>query len=78
MCFNGNRAHIAIATGLNLFEVKRDSTDVQALRARIQNETRFIRDIIDELLLNRWLFNPDQQNRMEEVKWTSQLQQQSL
>jgi len=55
MCFTGEHLHIAIDTESDFFEARRS---VVALKARVQNEIDYIKNIIDEFLLNERLFNP--------------------
>jgi len=59
MCFTGNRAHVAVDTKFDFFAYRRgDENNLAALEARLQGEIDYIKDIIDELLLNERLFNP--------------------
>lgn len=58
LCFSGNRAHIAIHTGKDLFEVKKGSEirDPVALKQRIHGELQYVTGILDELFRNENLF----------------------
>ena len=58
LCFREDQVHVAVDTGRDSFEVKRgaDIRDIPALRARIQGEIRYIMEIVDELLQNKYLF----------------------
>lgn len=58
MCFMGDRVHIAVDNGRDSFELKRggETRNIDALRARIRGEVKYITDIADELLRNTSLF----------------------
>jgi hypothetical protein len=58
LCFSGDRVHIAIHNGKDLFEVKRkkELKNTPALKARIQGELKYLTDILDELFQNDNLF----------------------
>ena len=59
MCFAGSRAHVAVDTKFDFFGYRRgDENNLPALEARLQGEIDYIKDIIDELLLNERMFNP--------------------
>jgi len=64
LCFTDANAHVAIATGNDSFEPCQNVTDIPALRRRIQDEIDFIKSVIDELLLNERLFNPEKERSM--------------
>jgi len=64
MCFKSGRAHIALDTGRDLFEVGGSGKDIPALRARIKSEVRYLTGILDELLQNTYLFG--EENRAQE------------
>jgi len=55
MCFTRDRVHVAIDTGCDFFEARKN---ISALKARVQSEIDYIKNIIDEFLLNERLFNP--------------------
>lgn len=58
LCFSGNYVHIALHTGRDLFEVKKESEikDPVALKGRLKGELRYVTGILDELLCNENLF----------------------
>lgn len=58
LCFSGNRAHIAVHTGKDSFEVKKGSElrDPAALKGRIQGELQYVTGILNELFCNENLF----------------------
>jgi hypothetical protein len=58
LCFKGSQVFIVIETGKDSLEPGREAKDVMQLRARIQDEMAYIKSIIDELLLNKHLFDP--------------------
>lgn len=57
MSFVGDRVHIAVDTGRNTFEVRRDAGNLPVLRERIKSEIKYITELMDELLQNDYLFN---------------------
>lgn len=62
-CFDGDSVHIALGTDRDLFEVKprsQDITNIAALRGKMRDEVKFITDIIDELMLNKYLFGKEE------------------
>ncbi len=57
LCFIENRVHIACHTGKDSFELqKNDGANLDAVRARMKSELRYITSIADELLQNEYLF----------------------
>lgn len=57
LCFIENRVHIACHTGKDSFELKKgDGANLDAVRARMKSELRYITSIADELLKNEYLF----------------------
>jgi len=66
LCFTGNHAHIAVGTDAKkgskvakwgLSRACKTIRNIPALRERVQSEIGFIKDVIDELLLNESLFD---------------------
>ncbi len=57
LSFTQNRVHIACYTGRDSFELqKNDGANLEAVRARMKSELRYITSIADELLQNEYLF----------------------
>jgi hypothetical protein len=58
LCFWGDRVHIGVHNGKDLFEVKRkkELKNIPALKERIQGELKYLTDILDELFQNDNLF----------------------
>lgn len=57
LSFVENRVHIACYTGKDSFELqKNDGANLDAIRARMKSELRYITSIADELLKNEYLF----------------------
>jgi hypothetical protein len=61
LCFMGSKIHIAVDTGRDSFEAKKgsDTKNLPALRERIKGEVRYIMEIADELLHNKYLFGEE-------------------
>jgi hypothetical protein len=61
LCFMGSKIHIAVDTGRDSFEAKRgaDIKNLPALRERIKGEVKYITEIADELLQNKYLFGEE-------------------
>jgi hypothetical protein len=63
MNFGGNRVHIALHSGRDLFEPcskkLHDMKNIEMLRNQMQWDAKYITNIIDELLLNEGLFNAE-------------------
>jgi hypothetical protein len=57
LCFIENRVHIALHTGKDSFELKKnDGKNIDALRERMKSDLSYITSIVDELLKNEYLF----------------------
>lgn len=62
LCFAGNYVHFAVGNDRDLFEIKASPgklRDIPALRARIRSEAALVTGIIDELMLNKYLFGKE-------------------
>ncbi|MCL2107632.1 MAG: DUF3137 domain-containing protein [Oscillospiraceae bacterium] len=61
LCFTGQHVHIAVDTGRDSFEAKKgsDIKNLPALRERIKGEVKYITEIADELLQNKYLFGEE-------------------
>ena len=53
--FRRNLIHIAISNDRNFFEIQSFGNDLELLQTKIEEETEYITNIIDELLLNPFL-----------------------
>lgn len=58
--FAGNTVHIAVNNWCNMFEISSaDKNAPEIARERIKSEMKYITDILDELLLNEFLFGEE-------------------
>ena len=55
-CFSGNRVYIAIDNRRDMFEVSGKNEKVKDIKERVEKEMKYLTDIVDELLQNKYLF----------------------
>ncbi|MCL2562761.1 MAG: DUF3137 domain-containing protein [Oscillospiraceae bacterium] len=58
VCFTGDRVHVAVHNGRNLFGLCQKAKNFSEFRAGMEQDINYIKAIIDEFLLNEQLFDP--------------------
>jgi len=62
ICFVDKHLHIGINTGKNSFAPCKKAPNIPELREKVQQEIGLVKAILDEFLLNEWLFEPENQS----------------
>jgi len=52
----GGKLHVALNSGRDSFEIKRNMHDVQKIRAQFEGELKYVTDLIDELRISDSFF----------------------